>query len=75
MLSLALVNWVARNYTNSGVIWGVVGANIPIHVITGGVDLRSTLNKTFKPATGGWGSVAFHALFIGVFGYYLLSTR
>jgi hypothetical protein len=66
---------VARNYTNSGVIWGVVGANILIHAVTGELDLRSTLNKTFKPAASGWGSVTFHALFIGVFGYYLLFTR
>src|SRR5581483_1514977 len=73
ILALAVVNWVARDYTGSDVIVGVLWANVLIHVMTGCDDLRATLNKTYKPAASGWGAVVFHGLFIIVFGFYLFN--
>ena len=75
ILGFALINWGARNYTGADIVWYVVGANIALHVISGIVDLRATVDGTYKNTASGWFSVIFHAVIALIFAYYIVITR
>ena len=75
ILFLALINWASKDYTDSAIIWAIVGANIVFHLIGGGLDLQQTVNGTYKPAAKGWFIVAYQLAWIVIFGYYFLFVR
>ena len=75
ILAIALINWVARSYTDSPLVWAVVGGNIILHLVDGIVDVKATLEKVYTKTSAGWGSVVFHFILVFVFSYFLLFTR
>lgn len=75
ILGFALINWAARNYTDLGIVWAIVGANISLHLVGGLADLKATREKTYTNTNAGWFSVIFHFVIVAVFGYYLLFVR
>jgi hypothetical protein len=75
ILAVALINWMARDHTDSSLVWAVVGGNIILHLVDAIIDVKATMNKVYTKASAGWGSVVFHLILVFVFGYYLLFTR